>query len=335
MLTRSQDNPILKLNKNNKWEAGAVFNPGIVFDNGVFHMVYRAVASGFYSFTTVNNHLGYKNFISSIGYAKSKDGIHFQRYQKPLLKPDQKWDYCGCEDPRITKFEDKFYIFYTAMNFPAYTPNISRIGLATTKDFKKVQKHGVVGPDNNAKAAALFPERINGKIAIIFTWQPETPHSSIAIAYFDNIKQLLHAPKSYWPKFISSIDKHIVLPPPKKVIRGHEVGAPPLKTSHGWLLIYCGADRGLAKKGTWSISAALLDLKNPKKVIAKSKKPILAPKKSYEIKGLVPNVTFPGGAVIVKDKLFVYYGAADKSIAMANVNLNSLLKELMKHKVRK
>lgn len=331
MLIRSRNNPILKPNKNNKWEAGTVFNPSVVSVNGVFHMVYRAVASGFYSFTTVDKRLGYKNFISSIGYAKSKDGVHFRRNQKPLLLPDKKYDQYGCEDPRITKFEDKFFIFYTAMNSPAYTPGISRIALATTKNFKEVQRYGVAGPESNAKAAVLFPEKIKGKIAMIFTWQPDTPDSSIAITFFENIKQLLYPTKSYWNNFFSSVNKHIIFSPPKGCFHGYEVGAPPLRISKGWLLIYCGA----TKKEEWSISAALLNLKNPQKVIAFTEKPILTPEKEYEAKGLVPNVTFPGGAVLVKDKLLVYYGAADTYVAVASVNLNSLLKELMKNKIKK
>lgn len=324
-LERFKNNPILTLNKKNKWEAGAVFNCSVVFDNGIFHMVYRAINSGFYPFKTENNSLGYKNFISSVGYATSQDGIHFQRHNKPLLRPDKEWDRYGCEDPRITKFEDKFYIFYTAMSSPAYTPGVSSIGLAITKDFKKVRKYSVVGPQIDAKAAALFPERVNGKIAVIFTWQPGTPLSSIAVAFFDNLKQLLHPTKFYWKSFLSSMNQHIVLSPKRGVLMGHEVGAPPLKTPRGWLLIYCGEN----KKEVWSVSAVLLDLKNPQKIIGYSKRPILKPEKKYEIKGLIPNVTFPEGAVVVKDKLFVYYGAADKTCCLAICNLNDLLKSLL------
>ncbi|MBL7155328.1 MAG: glycosidase [Candidatus Portnoybacteria bacterium] len=323
-LKRYQNNPILKPNPRNQWEAGAVFNCSVVFDKNVFHLVYRAVASGFSSLPK----WGYKNYISSIDYAASKDGINFQRHSEPFIKPEYKWERFGCEDPRIIKFENTYYIFYTALSKPAYSPNGSaRFALATTKNFKEIHKYGVIGPDVKSKAAALFPEKINGKIAMIFTWQPDTPFCSIAIASFDSIKQLLYPTKSYWDNFLSSIDEHIVFSPPKGLFRGQETGAPPLKTSKGWLLIY----KGPARKKIWSISAALLDLENPQKVIARSKRQILFPEKEYEIKGLIPKVTFPEGTVIVKDKLFVYYGAADKTCCLATVSLNKLIKDLLKN----
>lgn len=317
-LIRYKNNPILTANKRNKWEAGAVFNCGVVHDK-CFHMVYRAVASGF----SCMKNKGYKNYISSIGYATSKDGIHFKRFSKPIIKPEYRWEHYGCEDPRITKLGNAYYIFYTSLSEPAYGKKEGvRIALAVTKDFKKIKKYGIVGPDIKSKAGAVFPERINGKIGMLLTLQPDTPNSSIAYASFEGINQLKQ--KGYWKNFENSLDEHIVLSPPKGCMRGHEVGAPPLKTKKGWLLIYCGA----ARKKIWSISAALLDLKNPRRVVSHSKQ-ILRPEKWYEIRGLVPNVTFPSGAAIVKGKLFVYYGAADKTCCVATCNLNDLLKELV------
>lgn len=314
LLKRHYNNPILTGKKS--WEK-IVFNCSVVYDK-YFHMVYRAVASGFY----LKKH-GYGNYISSIGYAISYDGINFNRDNKPLIKPEYKWEKYGCEDPRITKIGKVFFIFYTALSKPAYGKKEGiRIALATTKDFKKVKKYGIIGPDVKSKAGALFPERIDGKVGMLFAWQPDTANSSIVYASFDNINQLLKKKKS-WKVFEKNLKDNLVFSPSKGYVRGQEVGAPPLKTKKGWLLIYCGA----SKKKEWSISAALLDLKNPRKVISSSKQ-ILKPEKNYELKGLVRNVAFPSGAVIVKDKLFVYYGAADKSCCLASCNLNDLLGSL-------
>lgn len=319
-LQRYKSNPILSANKKNQWESGAVFNCSVVY-NKVFHMLYRAVASGFSRIKKG----GYKNYISSIGYAKSKDGINFERFSRPLIKPEYKWEHHGCEDPRITKLGSTYYIFYTALSKPAYGNGEGvRIALATTKNFKKIYKHGIVGPNIKSKAAAIFPEKINGKLGMLFTYKPDTPYSSIVYSSFDNANQLLDQSKSYWKKFESSIKKHTVFSLSKGFNRGPEVGAPPLKTSKGWLLVYCGP----ARKKIWGISAVLLDLKDPTKIISHSKR-ILTPKKEYELKGLVPNVTFPSGTVIVKKNLFVYYGAADKSCCLATCELNDLLKELL------
>ena len=182
----------------------------------------------------------------------------------------------------------------------------------------------MIGPNVKSKAGTIFPEKINRKIGMLFTWKPDTPDSSIVYASFNSINQLLNPPKEYWINFKFSLKDHIVFSPTKKIFRGPEVGAPPLKTQKGWLLIYCGA----ARKKIWSISATLLDLKNPRKIVSSSKQ-ILNPEKEYELKGLVPNVIFPSGAVIVKDKLFVYYGAADKTCCLATCSLNDLLKYLL------
>ena len=320
-LKRYKNNPILTANKKNKWDVGAVFNCSVAYDKNIFHVVYRAVDSGFIRIKGG----GYKNYISSIGYAKSLDGINFERFSNPIIKPEYKWERYGCEDPRITKLGNTYYIFYTALSEPAYGKKEGvRIALATTKDFKKIKKYGLIGLNVKSKAGTIFPGRINGKIGMLFAWKPDTPDSSIVYASFNNINQLLNPPKDYWINFKFSLKDHIVFSPAKKVFRGPEVGAPPLKTFKGWLLIYCGA----SKKKIWSINAALLDLKNPRKIISSSKQ-VLNPEKEYELKGLVPNVTFPSGAVIVKSNLLVYYGAADKTCCLATCNLNDLLKDLL------
>lgn len=314
-LKRYKGNPILTANPKNKWEAGSVFNGSVVHDN-YFHMVYRGVRSGFYKLKR-----GYGNYISSIGHAISHDGIHFYRGNRPLIKPEFKWEKYGCEDPRVSRFGDGFYIFYTALSKPAYGKKEGvRIALASTKDFKKVKKHGIVGPDVKSKAGALFPEKINGKLAMLFAYMPDTPKSSIVYAEFKDFNELKS--KSYWKNFDKS--KNIIFSASKGAIRGQEVGAPPLKTSDGWLLIYCPAE----KKRRWSISAALLDLKNPRKVIGKTGI-ILKPGEKYEVKGFVKNVVFPSGAVIVKDKLYVYYGGGDKCCCLASCELDKLMDGLL------
>src|SRR3989338_8825365 len=98
--------------------------------------------------------------ISTIGYANSTDGIHFEN-QKQLIKPEKPWEKFGCEDPRVTFLNDKYYIFYTPLStYPFSAPGI-RVGLAITKDFKTIEAKHPVTPFN-AKAMALFPQKING-----------------------------------------------------------------------------------------------------------------------------------------------------------------------------
>src|SRR5690348_7118531 len=107
-LTRIPENPILIPNPEHSWEHDGAFNPCVVHVDGVYHMVYRAQSA-----TQVQN--GVTMQVSSIGYAKSTDGINFTDH-KQIIAPTEDWEIYGCEDPRITYLDGKFYIFYTALS---------------------------------------------------------------------------------------------------------------------------------------------------------------------------------------------------------------------------
>lgn len=333
-LERYGKNPILYPRPDVVWDASASFNCTVISGGDTYHMLYRALPVGIERFTTPWGKQGYHNFISSIGYAQSANGVDFKRFPEPLIKPSESYDQFGCEDPRVTKIGDTFYILYTAIDKPVYdVPTkedrvVPKIALATTKDFKTVTKHGIVGPAITSKAAALFPEKINGKYAMLLTAQSDSPLSSILIAHFDTLDDLKHPPAAYWDTFMANASAHQVLAAPPNCKRGPETGAVPIKTEKGWLLIYCGEDYRLDGTKQWSISAALLDLQNPQRVIGKSKEPILKPEEPYELNGIVNNVTFPEGAVVIGEKLYVYYGGADKVCCLAICNFKELLDSL-------
>jgi predicted GH43/DUF377 family glycosyl hydrolase len=133
---------------------------------------------------------------------------------------------------------------------------------------------------------------------------------------------LLKPAKTHWGDLKKNYRRQALLSSPLRYRRGAETGAPPIKTDKGWLLIYCGPAK---KKPVWPINAALLDLKDPTKVLAHTGQPILKPEKKEEVRGYVNNVTFPEGAVVVKDKIYVYYGAGDNCIFLATGDVNELL----------
>lgn len=319
-LQRYRNNPILKPIPSHRWEGAQVFNPSVLYEKGFFRMLYRAVASGWRPFAG-----GY----SSIGYAQSRDGIHWKRNVKPLIRPEHPYEEWGCEDPRVTKLGDTYYIFYTAISKTKKGKHARpRIALATTKDFKRIKKYGVVGPDIRSKAGTIFPEKINDKVMMLLAAFSDSPASSIIYTFFDNEKKLLRPPKSHWTNLKKYYRRRALLSAPLNYERGAETGAPPIRTEKGWLLIYCGPAK---KKPVWPIHAALLDLKDPTKVINYTKQPILKPERKEEVAGRrVRNVTFPEGAVIVGKKLYVYYGAGDNYIFLATCNLDKLLRALNK-----
>ena len=107
-------------------------------------------------------------------------------------------------------------------------------------------------------------------------------------------------------------------------------GCPPIETEHGWLLIYHGVeetDRGRV----YSACAALLDLNDPSKELARLPKALFSPEYEWELYGEVNNVVFPTGTALFGNTLFIYYGAADSYIACASLCLSSLLSELVSY----
>ena len=329
-LTRHPSNenpePILTPRKEVAWESKAVFNPSVIYDNGVFKMIYRTYPSSLELTTPRLKRPGFyfKNQTSYIGYAESKDGINFKRRGTPFISPDTEYDGFGCEDPRITKIGDIFYITYAAIDSPIHDrhikqPNV-RIALATTKDFVIVEKHGIIGPPTRSKAAAFFPDTVkNGEVGLLMTVSADSTTSRVRARYYDSMADVLNQSDLSWDEFLERDTS--ALKTEWWLHRGPELGATPIKTPKGWLMIFSAE----SMSDTWTIGAALLDIDDPDILIARTPGYILQPVTEYEREGLVPNVTFPEGAVIVEDKLYVYYGCADTVIGLATCNVNELL----------
>jgi predicted GH43/DUF377 family glycosyl hydrolase len=121
----------------------------------------------------------------------------------------------------------------------------------------------------------------------------------------------------------NNFENHVILEPRPGMWDSRKVGVAmtPIRTSKGWLMLY----HGIGDDGWYRVGAALLDLNDPTKVIARSPFPIFESQTDYEKNGVVNNVVFPCGAVIRNGTLFVYYGAADKSIGVATIKLKDLL----------
>src|SRR5581483_407386 len=102
-LKRFRGDPILEKDESHDWEKGSVLNPGVIHENGFFKMVYRA---------TNDVHPDQEgSYVSSIGYAESVDGMHFERFEEPLIYPTESYENgMGCEDPRVTKIDGVYYL---------------------------------------------------------------------------------------------------------------------------------------------------------------------------------------------------------------------------------
>lgn len=316
-ISRYTGNPILTPVSKHRWESEGTFNGSVVRDGEKYHMVYRALSAK-------ESYLGENINLSTIGYTNGPDGKHFGEHSQ-LIIPENDWELYGCEDPRVTKFGNKYFIFYTALSSYPFTPPGIRIGVAVTSDFKKIEeKHPVTY--FNSKAMALFPEKINGKIAAVLTVNTDLPPSKICIALFDSEEQIWS--REFWGQWYSSLNQYL-LPLQRSANDQVEVGAVPVKTKYGWLILYSYISNYTSQSKTFGIEAVLLDLNNPFTITGKTESSLLVPEKEYELYGNVSKVTFPSGAVINGDQLYMYYGASDTTCCLATLNINDLAAELL------
>lgn len=324
-----------------EFENNGVLNPGIYQDGNTVHILYRAVQHG---------------NLSTIGYAKTNGPLQLaERLDYPIITRDFDYEKQGVEDARIVKIEDTYYLTYTAYD------GINAMGaLATSKDLIHFEKHGIITPKINYqkyerlvlccgsklnpkyhhyyklfaqiglvddefrllrdKDLTFFPKKINGKFALLHRIWP-----GIQIVYFDHWTDLT---ESFWEHYLENLNDYIVLDPKGM----HEVnyigaGGPPIETPDGWLLIYHGVQE-TSTGAIYHTNAALLQRDQPENEIARLNFPLFSPTKPWEIEGEVNDVVFPTGHALFGDDLYIYYGAADKHVAVAKMNIKELLHEL-------
>lgn len=328
-----------------EFENEGVLNPAAIREGDNVHIFYRAVQKGNYS---------------SIGYCRLNGPLTIaERWNKPIIVPEFEYESHGVEDPRIVRIDDLYYLSYTA-----YDGNNALGALATSKDLVHFEKQGIIVPlvtyaefvslvesshkvkesyyrDHTFynqesdpekillwdKNVVFFPRRILGKLMFLHRIRP-----GIQLVSVDNIEELT---KEFWKNYFTKLQDHIILEP----VYEHEAryiggGCPPIETEHGWLLIYHGAEETVHGLVYSACAAALMDIDNPHKVIARLPYPLFSPEYKWELKGEVNNVVFPTGTALFGDTLYIYYGAADKRIACASLSLSALLTELLTYTVR-
>ncbi|MGH7141269.1 MAG: hypothetical protein ACREGH_01380 [Minisyncoccia bacterium] len=314
IVKRSGHNPIVAPSGNRPWEAKGAFNGCPAVKGKEVHLLYRALGNSD-SFTTPSG-------ISTIGSAMSRDGYYFPS-RRQLIVPEEKWEHYGLEDPRVTFFEGQYVIFYTALGGYPFNHDNIKVACALSKDLEKISERHLVTPFN-AKAMALFPERVGGKVTAILTAHTDEPPARIAIVQANNLEDFWD--EKFWEVWHEKLPDHVI--DPRRSNNDHvEVGAQPIQTKDGWLVIYSyiqnyfgGGER------VFGIEALLLDLKDPRKIVGRTEGPFLVPQEIYERYGAVPNIVFPSGALLQKNgRLDIYYGAADTVCAKASLYLPDLL----------
>jgi beta-1,4-mannooligosaccharide/beta-1,4-mannosyl-N-acetylglucosamine phosphorylase len=298
LFVRSTSNPLLTVN-DIPYQANAVFNAGVAdLGNEVVLLLRVETCSG----------------RSHLIVARSKDGVRdWKIADRALLHPADGFPYeiCGVEDCRVTWVEE---LNTWIIAYVAYTDHGPGVALARTRDFRAVERIGLVFPPDN-KNAALFPRTFDGLYAVLH--RPSVGGGTIWLSYSPDL--------IYWGQ-------------PRMVVParggpwwdGVRVGAgpSPIETDAGWLLIYHGV-KEVAGGPIYRMGAALLDRDKPHQLIGRAGRWLLGPTEEYERSGDAPNVVFSSGAIVRGGEVWMYYGAADFSLCLAKARIDDVLEIVM------
>jgi predicted GH43/DUF377 family glycosyl hydrolase len=223
-----------------------------------------------------------------------------------IIFPHSPTERNGIEDARFVRFnnDDGSYIYYAT--YTAFDGKIILPQLLETKDFLHFKVNTLNGPQVQNKGMALFPRKVNGMYVMLSRQDNE----NIYIMF----SEMIH----FW------YTKKILLKPtyPWEMVQLGNCGSP-IETEKGWLVI----SHGVGAMRKYSISAFLLDLDDPTKVIGRLKEPLLDPNEN-EREGYVPNVVYSCGSLIHGDELIIPYAMSDYASSFARVKLADLLQEL-------
>lgn len=252
----------------------------------------------------------YLTTLSHLRLVNSSDGIVFREAEgyEPFIGKGELESF-GIEDCRVAQIGNTYYLTYTQVS-----ENGVGVGMMSTKDWKAVERHGMIIPPHN-KDCALFEEKINNTFYALhrpsspelggnYIWIAESPDA----VHWGNHKCLARTREGMWDSARVG------------------AGGPPVRTGAGWLEIYHGAN----EEHRYCLGALLLDLDDPSKVLARSEEPIMEPVAAYEKTGFFGNVVFTNGHLVDGDTINIYYGASDEVICTASFSIQELLNSLLK-----
>lgn len=300
-LQRYDKNPVLMPSKLS-WENKLIFNPGAIVVGDNIYLIYRA--------------MGVNSNYSCLGLATSKDGINFERKQKPLYYGGgHAEEALGIEDARIVQIDDTYYLTYTAVSEdpeveinPSWIEGIAKkpmIALSTTKDFLTFLDYDIIIPNLSGKDSSLFPKKVDGEYWLLY-------REGVGKTYFTKSSTL-----TSWRERIMVFEER----PGYWDCKRTGIGSPPIETEKGWLLFYHGVDNA----NIYRLGIMFLDLEDPSKILYRSTEPVFEPEKDYEKFGYVENVVFTCGVIEKNDQYYVYYGASDSVIGLATIEKRLVL----------
>ncbi|NLW87138.1 MAG: hypothetical protein GXY38_09720 [Planctomycetes bacterium] len=309
ILHRHEANPIIRP-KDCPFPADAIMNCGQVMHEGKTLLLCSVPYRGF--------PFGERN-AAGMHIATSEDGIHFEIAPEPFITGRTEAPYntidWWCIDPRVTKIDNMYYIVR-----PGQGPTGPAALLERTKDWKTREFLSCIALPPN-RVPCLFPEKIGGRY-----YRLDRPYLATAEEERGSIWLSASPDLLYWGDHRPLVEPYGPFP------GSYKIGpTTPVKTDEGWLVIIHGVLRSCADS-RYSLSAILLDLEDPSRVIGKMRSWILTPDAPYELSGHVSNVVFACGAIpdYEIDRIRVYYGAADTTICLASGSLSELVEACRK-----
>ena len=346
---RHPENPIVQPGGYD-WRLAVAFNPAVIHEGGRTWMFERAAG-------------GLRPFICAIGALVSDDGVHFQHVSdQPVFTPGMCGSATGSvQDPRVVKLDGRYWMTFayrpyawsshpTAVGVPeshetdfgarerpaapagaagsdnvtgGRADNLTRSGLAVSDDLVQWTFFGwITPPELDDRNVILFPETIDGRYVVLRRPLHQDGGSHLWLSFSADLRtwtppELLARAEFAW--------------------ESNRIGGstPPIRTRHGWLVFYHGVDdeRPECRRVVYRMGAMLLDLNDPRRVLARCPTPLLQPEKYYErIGAYIPNVVFPTGCVLRGGILWLYYGVCDTAICLARASLHDVLGLLLQHR---
>ena len=303
--------PIRKKRVN--WEERSVFNPTAVMKDSRVWLMYRAQD---------------KNGTSRIGIASSRNGTEFRKNPTPVLGPDNdtmedlEWE-GGCEDPRVVRREDGLYI----MTYTAYDGKTARLCLASSRNLINWEKHGVVLTDRKyrnlwSKSGAIVCERegsqiiakkLKGKYWMYWGDTDLFMASSEDLVSWEPLEDKKGNLTRVMIPRPGLFDSRLVEPGPFALVQ-----------DEGILLLYNSAnsassgDKSLGAD-VYSVGQALFSTQKPWELRARSDRYLLTADRDFEKEGEVANVCFLEGMVWIDGRWWLYYGAGDSKVGVAEI----------------
>jgi beta-1,4-mannooligosaccharide/beta-1,4-mannosyl-N-acetylglucosamine phosphorylase len=299
VLWRSDRNPIIP--RDHIERANSIFNSAVVPFRGAFAGVFRVDDTT----RQMNLHPGHST--DGIDWKIEQDTITWVAADPRIGEIQEKFEHAY--DPRVTWLEDRYYVTWcNGYHGPT-------IGVGYTYDFETFhQLDNAFLPFN--RNGVLFPRRVNGQY-LMLSRPSDNGHTPFGDIYVSESPDLIH-----WGRHRQVMSTRSWTWESTKV----GAGPTPIETPEGWLLIYHGVLTS-CNGFVYSMGAALLDLDEPWKVIARSRDYLLSPQVNYEQMGDVPNVTFPCAALVdgTTGRVTIYYGAADTVTCLAHGYLPEII----------